>query len=68
MITNQTKQYWLNVFDAWAEARLPGPQYDEAHQVLVECGLGDKPTPKIIVVRREHLDQLDALAEAEAQS
>ena len=43
MTTNLTKQYWLNVFDEWAGARLSGPQYDEAHKVLLEAGLDAEP-------------------------
>lgn len=39
MITDLTLQYWLRTFDEWAESRLSSPQYDEAHSVLVQCGL-----------------------------
>jgi len=38
-MTELTRQYWLNAFNEWAEARLSPPQYDEAHQVLVEAGM-----------------------------
>jgi uncharacterized UPF0160 family protein len=38
-MTELIRQYWLNVFNEWAESRLSPPQYDEAHQVLVEAGL-----------------------------
>ena len=38
-LTDYTVQYWLRIFNDWAEGRLLGPQYDEAHAVLKACGL-----------------------------
>ena len=42
-ISELTRQYWLKIFDGWAQARLPPPQYDEAHAVLVQAGLPVEP-------------------------
>lgn len=33
-VTEATRKYWIEIVLGWADARLPGPQYDECYTAL----------------------------------
>ena len=68
MTSQLTRNYWLDVFSGWVEARdMPGPQNDEAVAVISELKSSETRAAQLQAERDELVSKLER-AEARAKS